>query len=102
MEIIKGLDSYKITILPELEQKIRVLCNKLPNNEYSGTLFYKIEGSFEDKSLNVIAVDFYIQDIGSGTYTEFQNDDTLAQYMVSHDLFDCYTGLLHSHNRMAK
>lgn len=101
IRLVKQTKSFKITVTENLEKIIRFLCDKLPNNEYSGTLFYKVEGSFEEGDLHIIAKDFYLQDVGTGGYTEFKNDATMAGYMVEKGLFDCYQGLMHSHNRMA-
>jgi len=100
--LIKKTDSFDLTVSLELEKMIRFMCDKLPRNEWSGTLFYTVEGSFEDKNLHVICKDFFLQDIGAATYTEFQNNAELAAYIVDHDLIGCYTGLIHSHNTMAK
>ena len=93
--LIKKTDSYKLTVSLELEKMIRFLCNKLPRNEWSGTLFYTVEGSFEEKNLHVICKDFFLQDVGGATYTEFKYDVDLAAYTVEHDLIDCYTGIMH-------
>jgi hypothetical protein len=101
LPLIKSSQSFELIVTKELENKIRFLCEKLPTKEYSGTLFYKTYGSFENKSLIVEAVDFYLQDIGVSTFTQFKNDVNLAGYMVDHDLMDCFTGLMHSHNKMA-
>lgn len=101
IQLIKKSELYKLTVTQELEKKIRFLCDKLPHNEWSGTLFYTIEGSFEDNNLHVICKDFFLQDVGESTYTEFQNDVDLAGYIAEHELWDCYTGLMHSHNTMA-
>lgn len=98
--LIKRPESFKLTISEALETKIRRLCDKLPNNEYSGTLFYRIQGSFTKQDLHIIAEDFYLQDIGSCTYTEFNNDPTLAGYMLDNDLITCHQGLMHSHDTM--
>jgi hypothetical protein len=98
--LIKKSSSYKIIVTSALENKIRFLCEKLPTKEYSGTLFYKISGTFENNDLVVEAVDFFLQDIGVSAYTEFKNDVNLASYIVEHDLLDCYMGLMHSHDVM--
>lgn len=90
----------KIVITKNLESKIRSLCNRFRDKEYSGTLFYKTEGSMKDNNLTVIADDFYLQDIGSGAFTSFSNDTSLAAYIVSNDLVGYYQGLMHSHNQM--
>ena len=99
--LLKKQESYKITVTRELEKKIRFLCDKLPRNEWSGTLFYAVEGSFKDKNLHIIAKDFFLQDVGEAAYTEFKNDVDLAGYMAAHELWDCYTGLMHSHDMMS-
>ena len=95
IRLIKRQESFKLTVKQELEEKIRFLCNQLPRNEWSGTLFYDIEGSFEENNLHVICRDFFLQDVGEATYTEFKNDVDLASYMAEHELWDCYTGLTH-------
>lgn len=95
IDLIKKETKYKLIITEELENKIRFLCNKLPDNEYSGTLFYTTEGNFKDNNLIITAVDFYLQDIGSATGTSFSSDATLAGYIVEHGLFTCYQGLMH-------
>ena len=41
--------SYKLIVTEELERKIRFLCTKSPNNEWSGILIYDIEGSIKYK-----------------------------------------------------
>lgn len=92
---------YKLVVEQQLEQKIRHLCNKLPNNEYSGTLFFTVTGTFENDDLIVHCKDFYIQDIGTSTFTSFEHKDNIMGYMVDNDLIDCYTGLMHSHNVMS-
>ena len=74
---------------------------QLPSNEWSGTLFYNTKGTIEDNDLELIATDFYLQDIGVSTFTEFQNDTSLAGYVVDHELMDDYQGLIHSHNNMS-
>ena len=100
--LIKKEKRFKLIISKELEDMIRFLCNKLPNKEYSGTLFYSIEGGFDDENLVITAKDFYLQDIGSATFTQFNNDASLVTYMVEHNLLSDFQGLLHSHNTMAK
>lgn len=98
----KNTKSYTLIVKKELENIIRFLCNKLPSTEYSGTLFYRTTGSFETDDLKIYAEDFYLQDVGNATYTCFENDATLAKYMVDHNLMMHCQGLMHSHNKMAK
>lgn len=99
---MKRPERFKLVVTENLERIIRHICVRFPRNEWSGTLFYTVEGNFEDMSLTIYAKDFYVQDKGEAAYTEFQNDVSLAGYMVDHELWECYTGLCHSHNVMAK
>jgi proteasome lid subunit RPN8/RPN11 len=100
--LLKRQDSYKITIPEEVESKIRFVCQKIWKDEWSGTLFYKPEGNFEDGTLNIRCVDIYIMDIGSAAYTEFDMSPDVISYMTENpELLDCQMGLIHSHNQMA-
>jgi hypothetical protein len=99
--ILKKQDNtYKLIITPELEEKIRFLCARFPNNEYSGVLFYDYTGRFEDNSLVLTAKDFCLMDYGSATYTEFDKSAEICNYMIEHDLLECQQGLMHSHDQM--
>lgn len=100
-QLIKSNNSFKITIPEKVESKIRFLCNKIHNTEWSGVLFYTVEGSFNTKDLNVICKDIYLMNIGNTGYTEFNNTPDIANYMAEHpELLDCYNGLIHSHHQM--
>lgn len=100
--ILKKQDNtYKLIITPELEEKIRFLCARFPNNEYSGVLFYDYTGRFEDNSLVLTAKDFCLMDYGSATYTEFDKSAEICNYMIEHDLLECQQGLMHSHDHMS-
>lgn len=92
--------SHKLILTKELIEKIQYVCVELPTLEWSGTLFYKVEGSFEDKNLVLTAVDMLVQDIGSAAATEFAPSPDIAWYMAQHDLLNCQMGLIHSHNTM--
>lgn len=98
LEIIKKSTTFKLNVSPELEEKIRYYLGRFPNIEYSGTLFYTIEGSFKNKDLVVNAFDFLLQDIGTGGYTEFSQSPDVIGYMVDHPELldeDVYQGLMH-------
>lgn len=87
----------KLIISSNLEKKISVCCRELPQNEWSGTLFYSIVSGKFGKDLVLKAEDFYLRDIGSHTYTEFDDDADAFNYQVENDLMDCIQGLIHSH-----
>ena len=95
IKLVRDETKYKLTVTKSLEDKIRYLCAMFSDREYSGALFYKVEGSFNDNSLKIVCVDFCLCDIGTSTYTEFETKPEVITYMCDNDLLDCYIGLLH-------
>jgi hypothetical protein len=97
-----GTYNYKLIIPAEVERKIRFACQKVWSTEWSGTLFFTHEGSFENNDLVIRCVDIYIMDIGTQVYTEFDmNPDVIAYMCENPELLDCQIGLIHSHNNMS-
>lgn len=97
-----GTYNYKLIIPAEVERKIRFTCQKVWNTEWSGTLFFTHEGSFENNDLVIRCVDIYIMDIGTQAYTEFDMNPDVISYMCENPgLLDCQMGLIHSHNNMS-
>lgn len=97
-----GTYNYKLVIPAEVERKIRFACQKVWSTEWSGTLFFTHEGSFENNDLIIRCVDIYIMDIGTQAYTEFDmNPDVIAYMCENPELLDCQMGLIHSHNNMS-
>lgn len=93
-----------MVIPEEAERKIRFLCNNIPNVEWSGVLFYKVNGSFEDKSLIITCVDIFQMDEGNAVYTEYDMSPDVVTYICDHpELADAgvYQSLIHSHNSMS-
>ena len=101
--LIQRQEKYKMFIPKEVESKIRLLLNEIRNIEWSGVLFYNVEGNFEDGSLKIICKDILPMDIGNSTYTEWNMNADVVSYIVDHpELVGCYQGLCHSHHSMAK
>lgn len=97
-----GTYNYKLIIPAEVERKIRFACQKVWSTEWSGTLFFTHEGSFENNDLVIRCVDIYIMDIGTQAYTEFDMNPDVISYMCENpELLDCQMGLIHSHNNMS-
>ena len=97
-----GTYNYKLIIPAEVERKIRFACQEVWSTEWSGTLFFTHEGSFENNDLVIRCVDIYIMDIGTQAYTEFDmNPDVIAYMCDNPELLDCQMGLIHSHNNMS-
>lgn len=86
---------YNIEITESLENKIRFTCNKIHEVEWSGILFYTFEGTFENNDLKIIAKDFIPMDIGTTTFTSFDMNADVINYMTENDLLDCKIGLIH-------
>lgn len=92
----KHRNTYKLIIPIEVERKIRHLCNKISQVEWSGTLFYTHSGTYEDGNLEIKCVDIFPMDIGSQAYTEFDMSPDVVAYMTDHpELLDCQMGLIH-------
>lgn len=90
---------YNLVVTKNLEDKIRFLCNKVSNIEWSGVLFYTVEGNYQN-NLKIICHDLYLKDIGNNVSTEFTTEVDEVNYAVEHNLMDCFTGLIHSHHVM--
>lgn len=84
---------YRVRIEPLLEEKIRYLCNKYYDKEWSGAIFTKKEGDI------IIAKDLYLMDIGNSTYTEWECDLNLSNYHAK-NWFNEDINIIHSHNVM--
>lgn len=71
--------------------------------EWSGTLFYTVEGSLDDGTFKATCVDICVMDIGTGGYTEFKDTEDIITYRLEHDLLHAgiYEALIHSHNNMS-
>lgn len=102
ISLVQKSGTYKLIIPAEVERKIRFACQKVWSTEWSGTLFFTHEGSFENNDLVIRCVDIYIMDIGTQAYTEFDmNPDVIAYMCENPELLDCQMGLIHSHNNMS-
>lgn len=97
----KDSAKYNLIIPSDVEDKIRYMCEKISNIEWSGILFYDYKGSFENNDLEIICKDIFVMDIGNSTYTEFNMSPDVISYMTEHpELLDYQTALIHSHHSM--
>lgn len=92
---------YTLTIKKQAQDKIDLICRKIHNDEWSGVLFYEVDGSFAENNVHVIVQDIFVMDIGTAAYTEYVESPDIIHYMAVNDLLDCYMGLIHSHNNMS-
>lgn len=101
MKLIKEESTFNTVITPNLECKIRILCSKINQVEWSGIVFYRTEGSIKENNLTIIAEDLILMHKGTSGYTEFEITPDIATYMAMNDLLDLKLGLIHSHNNMS-
>lgn len=66
-----------------LMSKLWFIISKSFDREWSGTLFCEVHGNIGDEDFKITAHDFFLQDIGSSGYTEYETDSTLIEYMES-------------------
>lgn len=101
---MKNATSFDLIIPEEVEAKIRHLCSKVHDVEWSGTLFYTVEGSLDDGTFKATCVDICVMDIGTTGYTEFKDTEDIISYRLNHrDTLlreGVYEALIHSHNNM--
>ena len=101
MKLYKETKKYQLNITNKLEAKIRLLCEKINTVEWSGIVFYDIEGTLKDDNLVITAVDLFLMHKGTAGYTEFEITPDIAHYMAMNDLIEYKQGLIHSHNNMS-
>lgn len=104
LKLVENTTTFKLVIPKNVEAKIRHLCSMVADVEWSGTLFYKVKGDFENGDLEAECLDILPMDIGVSTYTEFVDSPDIITFRAQHpELLQegVYEGLVHSHNRMA-
>lgn len=100
MGLTKQQNLFDLIIGETLENKIRFLCKKSPNLEWSGVLFYDVINGDYDKDLKIKAVDVLPLNQGSGAETSYTECPEIMTYQIENNLMDCKTGLIHSHHNM--
>lgn len=99
--LVKQSSTYKLIVPKKVEEKIRYLIHKFPHTEWSGILFIKHTGSFENNDLIITCEDLYPMDLGTSGWTEFKMSEDVTAYIADNiELFDCDLALIHSHHAM--
>lgn len=105
----KELDRVQLTdtklnlVMPEkVYNQIQYLCREIAKVEWSGILFYKVEGSIQDpKNFKIILEDILPLNKGTQAYTEYSFDERVIDHMEENEhLEECKMGHIHSHNTM--
>lgn len=106
--INKTLD---VTILPTLIikkdclEKIEYICKEIHYTEWSGILFYKVNGDLTNlNTLSFDVLDILPLDIGTQAATSYQYGDEYIEYIASHPEYimdnTIFEGHIHSHHSM--
>lgn len=104
-KIVSMGNKPKLLIPEEVNNKIKYICSRINNVEWSGILVYKSTGSLDDiNSLEMEVIDIYIMDIGSSAHTSFSYDpiDIATAFELNPDWIEneYRLGLIHSHVNM--
>lgn len=92
----------KLVIPDDVYDKLRFLCKSIAKVEWSGVLFYTVEGSFrQSEKCKIIAKDILLMDRGTSIGTEFTWDEDIVEYRMNNPKsLDWCMGNVHSHNTM--
>lgn len=94
----------KLRITEQFSDKVEYLCKSVPNIEWSGILFYNVEGSIkEPEKVVLVPIDIFLMDIGTGTFTSYEFDENVVKHMMDNPqlgLMKASIGHIHSHHNM--
>jgi len=78
-------NKFKFHIPSLVRRKIEYVCDKISEIEWSGILFYKVEGSLSNiDELLITALDIYPLDIGNGIATDYEYNEDYVRYRAQH------------------
>ena len=103
LEIVSFPDIKPTIEMPtKVLNQIKFLCREIPKEEWSGILFYKVEGTIKDiKNVKFILEDILPLDKGSASFTQYSYDERYVDHIMKNpNLEDCKMGHIHSHNIM--
>ena len=102
LELIPLTVKIPLEITEEVYDKIRYLCSRIDKVEWSGILFYSVEGTISSyDNLKLKTEDIHLMDKGTPGYTEYETDESVVKYMMENPhAMDWKIGLIHSHNNM--
>jgi len=101
-ELIDKNEVFTLYIPKTVSNKIQYVCDEIPNNEWSGILFYKYEGSLLDiNNLRAEVVDILPLDIGSAGFTSNEFPKEYSEFLLKNPhMMEYNHGIVHSHNNM--
>lgn len=98
---ILNLDRKVTTVVtPKFEQQYQYLCKKINTVEWSGILFYTVEGTVSNIK-KVTLEEIFLMDKGTGVTTDYSFDEEVVEHMMNNPYLQQYRiGHVHSHNNM--
>lgn len=88
----------------EILDKVKFLCKNIHKVEWSGILFYSMEGTMQDpKNMVITLQDILPMHKGTQTYTEYDLDERYMDYLMEEgkeERMEWKMGHIHSHNTM--
>lgn len=108
--IKKQLDRVQLTdtkvkvVMPEkVLNQIKYLCKEIHAVEWSGILYYSIDGSIKDPGNMTLTLQSILpMHKGTQSYTEYSFDERVVNFMMEEeDAMDWKMAHIHSHNNMA-
>lgn len=97
-----GKHVIPVRITDKMLDKIKYLCKCIPREEWSGVLFYTVNGTIkEPENFEIILEDVFPMDKGNATYTSYELDEILIGYRMDNpETLQMQIGHIHSHNVM--
>lgn len=93
--------SPKVIMPKHISDQIDYLHSKIGNVEWSGPLFYRVDGTIKDpKNLVITLVEILPMHKGTSGYTEYTSDETVMDKWMDVGL-DCKIGHIHTHHNMS-
>lgn len=93
--------SFKVFRTEKFNQQVKYLCKQVPDQEWSGVLFYSVKGEFPD-DCEFTLEEILPLDIGSATFTSYDLDEKLVDFQTENvHTLEMKKGHIHSHNKMA-
>ena len=100
---VASKQTIKTVVTTDVYNKMKYLCEKISAVEWSGVLFYTVEGSIKDPENMVITMQNILPlDKGTSGYTEYTLDERLTDFLMDNPSHLGYKiGHIHSHNTMS-
>jgi proteasome lid subunit RPN8/RPN11 len=91
----------EIIVSKKVKNQIKYLCDKISSVEWSGILFYTIDGDITTPEAVIKLEYIYPKDKGSSAFTEYEYDDDFIEWRMKHpENVKWLIGHIHSHNNM--